>query len=140
MEATHKKVESHISANMVATGLVYSLTENNARDFSQVGAPLLIEGFDDYVVFTVAVDNSGSASVGNTYRRLVGTVRIECYIDNEKSDRAYYNIVDKLRGFLEATSFDGIILRDFVNIQGYTLGRWNVKPSVVSFKTTAQRI
>jgi hypothetical protein len=140
MEATHKKIEEYIVANMGATGLKYSLTEHNARDFALDEAPLLIEGDDDYVVFTVNVENSGSASVGNDYRRLVGTVSIECYIGSEKSARAYYTIADKLRGFLEATAFTGIILRSFDNVNSYKVGKWNVKPSVVSFQTTTQRI
>ena len=140
MEATHKKLEQYIVDQMAATGIKYSLTEDNARDFTIVTAPLLFEGSDDYVVFTVEVASSGSASVGNTYRRLVGTISIECYIDEDKSTRNYYTIVDKLRHFLEATSFDGILLKDFNNLNSYKMGRWNVRPSVISFKTAAKRL
>ena len=140
MEATHKAVETYILANLSSVGLKYSFNENNARDFTLPESPLLVDGTDDHLVITVMVENSGSACVDNSHRRLVGTIRIECYIGEDKSDRAYYAIADKLRGFLEATTFDGISLRDFVNTNGYSMGKWNVKPSIISFKTTAKRI
>lgn len=140
MEALHKQIEEYIVTSMVGNGLTYSLTSNNARNFSLPSAPLYFEGDVDHVIFTVMVADSGAAAIGNSYRRLVGTISIECYIGEEKSDRAYYSIADKLRSFLEATSFGGVILREFKNVNGYKLGKWNVKPSVVSFQNTKQRI
>lgn len=140
MKATHKNIEVYLDSNLPTVGIKYSFNRNNARDFTLPNSPLLYDGADDHIVVSVRVENSGAADVGNKYRRIVGTIRLECYINEQKSDRVHYELLDKLRSFLEATSFNGIYLKDFSVQANYLVGKWNVTPAIVSFRTTAKRI
>lgn len=134
-EDLHKAIEEYITANM-SGGTKYSLTENNARDFTIAGAPLLSDGSEPFIIFKVAIQRGAPAAIGNTTKRRIGIVRAELNLQRESSDRDMYRMLDEVTPFLERTNFNGILFKDAVESGEFEQGLWKVKPWTFSFKTT----
>lgn len=141
VEELHKIIEKYIVSNMTASGIKYSLTIKNARDFSLPDAPLLSEGSDNYIIFTVIVNTSTPSAVGNAARRQSGIVRVDCHLDdNLSTDRDYYRMLDHVTNFLEGRSTEGVHFRDFNSAgDSYSEGKWQVSPTVISFESNRMR-
>lgn len=140
MENLHQQIEEHIVSSMAGTGIKYSLTKRNARDFSLPDAPLLSQGSDNYIIFTTIVNSSTPSAVGNVARRQSGIIRIDCYLSqNLSTDRDYYRMLDTVADFLEAKNVGGVHLRNLSSSGEYDEGNWQVKSSVVSFESNKMR-
>lgn len=139
MERTHKIIERYITDNMALLGIPYSLTKLHPRDFTDISSPLLSDGDDNYIIFTVKLDRSVPAAVGDTARRLTGTVRVEFYLSKTTSDREFLRMADSITEFLEAKSFEGVRFRDFTISGEYKEGKWHVKPAVATFNSTKMK-
>ena len=102
-ELLHKEIEEYIVANMPA--IKYSLTGRNARDFSLADAPLLSDGSEPYIIFTVEIARGGAAAIGNTTSRRTGIIRAELHLDRDATDRDVYKMLDQITLFLERKNF-----------------------------------
>ena len=134
-EAVHKTIESYIVATLDPS-IKYSMTANNARDFTLAGAPLLSDGVTPFIVFKVAIVQGLAASIGNTTKRRLGIIRAELHLSRDATDREAYAMSDKVTSFLERKSFDGILLHNADAGSEFNRGKWQVRPWTFNFKTT----
>ncbi len=135
-EILHQKIEQHIVDNMASTGIKYSLTPNNPRDFALPDAPLLSDGSEPYIIFRVSIQSGSAAAIGNTTKRRIGIIRAEMHLDKDATDRDVARMADKITPFLERKNFNGVLLKDARDTGEFKQGKWLVRPWTFDFKTT----